>query len=365
MGFEVFSNRPEMNSLRLLLLITIGAARLLAVDQKTSVAASLESDRKGMVWIPGGFFMMGSDTEARSELCTVFGPKTDVGPQHRVWVDGFWMDATAVTNAQFAEFVAATGYVTVAERAPAAKDFPGVPPALLVPGSVVFFPTARPVSLTNPVAWWRYLPGACWRHPAGPDSDLQGREQHPVVHVAFADAQAYAHWAGKRLPTEAEWERAARGGIDGRRYAWGDELKPAGHWQANLWQGPFPVHNAAEDGFAGTSPVRSFPANGYGLFDMAGNVWEWCSDWYRSDYYATIATRPAECRNPAGPADSLDSDEPGVPKRVLRGGSFLCTDQYCTGYTAASRGRGDPSTGSSHIGFRCVATRAPSRGEER
>jgi len=334
----------------------LGMALLLAgiIHSCRGASATTGSAPAGMVWVPGGEFTMGSNREATSELCTVFGPKTDAGPEHRVGVSGFWMDATEVTNAQFAAFVAATGYVTVAERVPLQADFPGVPREALVPGSAVFTRPEQEVSLSDLRAWWRYVPGACWQHPEGPGSTWKGREQHPVVQVAWADAMAYARWAGKRLPTEAEWERAARGGREGQLYAWGDELKPGGRWMANLWQGHFPYRNTAEDGFTGTAPIASFPANSYGLYDMAGNVWEWCSDWYRADYYSTVATEHGVPHDPLGPSDSVDPTEPGVPKRVLRGGSFLCTDQYCTAYTVASRGRGEPSSGSSNIGFRCV-----------
>jgi sulfatase modifying factor 1 len=318
------------------------------------LAASSSGSPSGMVWVPGGEFTMGSDREATSEQCTVFGPKTDAGPEHRVRVGGFWMDATEVTNAQFAAFVQATGYVTVAERVPAKADFPDAPPEALVPGSSVFSPPKEAVDLSDLRAWWRYVPGACWRRPEGPGSTWKGREQHPVVQVAWSDAAAYARWAGKRLPTEAEWERAARGGVDGQLYAWGNDLRPGGRWMANIWQGPFPYHNTAEDGFAGTAPVRSFPPNAYGLYDMAGNVWEWCSDWYRADYYAKVAAGRSVPRDPAGPDESFDPTEPGIAKRVVRGGSFLCTDQYCTAYTVASRGRAEPSSGASNIGFRCV-----------
>ncbi len=306
----------------------------------------------GMVWIPGGEFSMGS-ADPRGEFCGGNEPMEDARPIRRVRVDGFWMDATEVTNADYARFVAATGYVTVAERKPRPEDFPGAPPELLVPGSIVFTPPAASVALNDFVQWWRFQPGASWRHPEGPGSSIEGREQHPVVHIAFEDAQAYARWAGKRLPTEAEWEFAARGGLSGEAYAWGAELQPGGRWVANIFQGEFPHRNRAEDGFAGSAPVSSYPANGYGLYDMAGNVWEWCSDWYRPDAYRE--TPPGEVAvNPRGPATSFDPSEPGTVKRVQRGGSFLCTDQYCTRYRIGTRGRGEISSGANHTGFRCV-----------
>ena len=238
-----------------------------------------QADPPVQVWIPGGAFSRGSDN-----------PKMlDARPIHKVTVDGFWMDQTAVTNEQFESFVKSTGYTTVAERTPDAKDFPGAPPENLVPGAVVFTPSVGPIPLHNHLRWWSYVPGANWRHPEGPESDLKGREKHPVLSVAWEDAVAYAKWAGRRLPTEAEFEFAARGGLDGRKYAWGNELKPNGKWMANIWQGDFPYHNTEEDGYRATAPVGSFPANGYGLYDMAGNVWQWCSDWYRHDYYKQLA----------------------------------------------------------------------------
>jgi formylglycine-generating enzyme required for sulfatase activity len=263
------------------------------------------------------------------------------------------MDRTEVTNEQFAAFVRATGYVTVAERTPTAAEFPGAPRENLVAGSIVFDPPPQPVALDSHFRWWSYIKAASWRHPFGAASDLRGRERYPVVHVAYEDAQAYAAWAGKRLPTEAEFEFAARGGLAGKRYAWGDELRPAGRWMANTFQGHFPDHDSGDDGWAGLAPVASFPANAYGLFDVAGNVWEWVSDWYRADTYATLAAHGV-ARNPRGPDDSLDPEEPRVPKRVQRGGSFLCTPQYCTRYLVGSRGKGEASSGANHLGFRCV-----------
>jgi formylglycine-generating enzyme required for sulfatase activity len=259
------------------------------------------------------------------------------------------MDKTEVTNAQFAKFVDAAKYVTIAERPLDPHDFPGVPADKLKPGSIVFSPPDKPVSLDNPLTWWKFIPGANWRHPEGPQADLVGRENHPVVHISWHDAVAYCEWAGKRLPTEAEWEFAARGGLEGKRFVWGDQLKPNGKWMANIWQGRFPVENTADDGYKGTAPAASFPPNGYGLYDMAGNVWEWCSDWYRPDYY-----RDAPLRNPKGPTSSYDPNEPDTPKRSQRGGSFLCSDQYCVRYQPGLRGKGEPKSAQSHCGFRCA-----------
>jgi formylglycine-generating enzyme required for sulfatase activity len=297
-----------------------------------------------MVWIPGGIYWRGNDTKAHR----------DARPWHLVEVDGFWMDATVVTNEQFAKFVKATGYVTVAERKPKAEDFPGTPPEKLVVGSVVFTPPKGPVPLDNHFRWWSYVKGANWRHPEGPDSDLTGLAEHPVVHVAYEDALAYCKWAGKRLPTEAEFELAARGGLNKKQYAWGDEFRPGGKFMANTWQGRFPYENTGEDGYRGTAPVGSFPPNRFGLSDMAGNVWQWCSDWYQHDYYRTLAEATQPARNPRGPADSFDPSEPKVAKRVMRGGSYLCTDQYCTAYEVGARGKGAADTGTNHLSFRCV-----------
>ena len=308
---------------------------------------------EGMVWIPGGEFSMGCDDPRQKPMG---GPDSmrDARPIHRVAVDGFWMDTTEVTNQQFRTFVEATGYVTVAERKPRAEDFPGAPPENLVAGSVVFTPPTGPVPLNNHYQWWNYVPGASWQHPLGPDSDLQGRETDPVVHMAFEDAVAYAAWAGKRLPTEAEWEFASRGGRSGQTYLWGESLQLDGKWMANTFQGKFPVNDEASDGFAGIAPTRQFPPNAYGLYDMAGNVWEWCADWYRPDYYATLAASGDVAFNPQGPTEPFDPAEPTEKKRVQRGGSFLCTDQYCTRYMVGSRGKGEHSSGSNHVGFRCV-----------
>ena len=288
--------------------------------------------------------------------------KNDVGmhatddsrPIHRVYVDGFWMDATEVTNAQFEAFVTATGYVTVAERTPKAEDFPGAPAENLVAGSVVFTPPDHAVPLDNHFRWWNYVKGANWRQPLGPTSSIKDTGRFPVVHVAFEDALAYARWAGKRLPTEAEWEFAARGGLSGKVYPWGDEFKKDGRWMTNSFQGHFPDHDTGDDTFTGLAPVAQFPPNGYGLYDVAGNVWEWTSDWYRPDYYASLVAAGGVARNPQGPDGPFDPSEPGVKKRVHRGGSFLCTDQYCSRYMVGTRGKGEDSTGTNHLGFRLV-----------
>jgi len=303
----------------------------------------------GMVWIPGGTFLMGDNNS----------PHEDEKPAHRVQLDGFWMDATEVTNAQFKEFADATGYVTVAERKPRIEDLPeslrdGVDPRDLVEGSLCFrySPDGKPLVKDHPL-WtyqlWSYVRGANWRHPDGPESSIEDRMDHPVVHICWDDAQAYAKWAGKRLPTEAEWEYAARGGHRGRTYPWGNEMTPDGKWMHNTWQGEFPYENKNLDGFPGTAPVASFPPNDFGLYDMSGNVWEWCADWYTPDYYAH-----SPVYNPQGPEESFDPNEPGLPKRVQRGGSFLCNTNYCTGYRCSARMKGTPDSGLYHTGFRCV-----------
>jgi sulfatase modifying factor 1 len=307
----------------------------------------------GMAWIPGGEFSMGAAEMPGMNEVGMQATK-DSRPIHRVYVDGFWMDKTDVTNEQFAKFVKATGYITVAERKPGAEDFPGAPPENLVAGAVVFSAPDHPVPLNDHLQWWSYVKGANWKHPTGPSSNLKGREQYPVVDVAYEDAVAYAKWAGKRLPTEAEWEFAARGGLSGKLYSWGDEFKPAGKWMANTHQGHFPVSDTGDDGYTGISPVAKFPPNGYGLYDMAGDVWQWTADWYRPDYYARLVAAGGTARNPAGPSSPYDPSEPNEKKKVHRGGSFLCTDQYCSRYMVGTRGKGEVSTGTNHLGFRCV-----------
>ena len=298
---------------------------------------------EGMVLIPGGTFTMGCD-DSRTP---------DAQPLHPVTLEPFFMDAHPVTNAQFKKFVEATKYVTVAERKPDPKDYPGVPADKLVAGSAVFNQPPHDVPLDNAYAWWKYEPGAGWRHPEGPQSSIDGKDNFPVVHICFEDAQAYAKWAGKRLPTEAEYEYAARGGMEGKKYSWGDVVMPGGKYLQNIWTGHFPAENTGADGFKGLSPVDAFPPNGYGLYDMGGNVWSWCSDWYRPDYYQKLdAKQPT--KSPTGPADSFDPDEPGMPKRVLRGGSYLCAERYCTRYLVGSRGKGAPDSSATNISFRCV-----------
>ena len=292
-----------------------------------------------MVWIQGGTFQMGTNDPAF----------TDAQPMHKITVKGFYMDEHEVTNAEYERFVKATNYKTVAERKLNPKDYPGVPPESLVPGSGVFSPPGQKVSLDDPLQWWKYIPGASWQHPFGANSSVDGKPNDPVVHISYEDAVAYAKWAGKRLPTEAEWEYAAQGGRGNQTYYWGNELKPNGKWVANIYQGEFPDKNTAEDGYAGIAPVKSFPANAYGLYDMDGNVWEWCNDFYRGDYYKNSLSK-----NPQGPSDSYDPEEPGSVKRVQRGGSFICSDEYCIRYKSGSRGNGEVRSGSNNLGFRCV-----------
>jgi len=290
-----------------------------------------------MKWVTGGTYAMGSNDFE------------DAKPIHTVTVNGFWMDEHEVTNMQFAQFVAANNYITVAEKSLNPKDFPGVAADKLVAGSAVFSPPKHSVNLDNPLQWWKYIKGANWQHPEGPNSNLKRRANEPVVQVCYEDAAAYSRWAGKRLPTEAEWEFAARGGKESQKYYWGNELKPNGKWVANIFQGNFPYSNSKEDGFLAAAPVKTFAPNAFGLYDMEGNVWEWCNDFYRPDYY-----EHSKKDNPKGPADSYDPDEPEAVKHVQRGGSFMCSDQYCDRYKAGSRGKGETSSASNNLGFRCV-----------
>jgi formylglycine-generating enzyme required for sulfatase activity len=325
-----------------------------------------------MVWIPGGTFRMGADNRYPEEA-----------PAHDVTVDGFWIDRSPVTNLDFLRFVKATGYITVAERPPDAADYPGAKSELLVPGAVVFQQPRHRVDLRDHLQWWGWLAGASWRHPEGPGSTLNGRERHPVVHVAYADVEAYCAWTGKELPTEAEWERAARGGLEGATYAWGDEFTPRGKHLANTWQGEFPWQNLATDGYERTSPVGAFPPNGYGLYDMIGNVWEWTSDWYQEHGKAVAAVEapteihsccagttaapvnPAGCQeassarvNPRGGQAETSYDprtpEVHIPRKVMKGGSHLCAPNYCQRYRPAARMAQAIDTSTSHLGFRCV-----------
>jgi formylglycine-generating enzyme required for sulfatase activity len=348
----VANTAPKRLRWRWLALLAVGAAVGFAA---TLLTLEYWPGPPGMVWIPGGKFTMGTNDP---------NPRFfDARPEHEVEIDGFWMDQTEVTNAQFAEFVNATGYVTVAEQKPtleqiAANLRPGARlpnPEDLVPGSLVFSPPPEAVSWDDEGAWTRWVPGACWKHPEGPGSDISERMNHPVVQVCWKDANAYAKWAGKRLPTEAEWERAARGGLVGKKYAWGDEPPDeGGGWRCNIWQGSFPEKNTLADGYLRTAPVQSFPPNAYGLYDMAGNVWEWCADWYTPGYYLV-----SPLKNPKGPDASYDprvrdNENPIMPKRVQRGGSFLCSDGFCARYKPYGRGQGDVDSAASHIGFRCV-----------
>jgi formylglycine-generating enzyme required for sulfatase activity len=300
-----------------------------------------------MVWVPGGTFLMGSDDFYREER-----------PVHRVAVGGFWMDEHPVTVAEFRRFVKATRNVTVAERAPDAADYPGADPDLLVPGSLVFRQPARPVPLDDVRRWWAWVPGASWRHPLGPESTVAGRERDPVVHVAHADAEAYARWAGRELPTEAEWEFAARGGLDGAIYPWGDEQTPRGRTMANTWQGVFPWHSLKPDGWRGTSPVKSYRPNGFGLYDVVGNVWEWTSDYFTPRHPDEVAKACCVPRDPrvTTPELSYGLGQPGdrIPRRVIKGGSHLCAPNYCLRYRPAARQGETVETSTCHIGFRCV-----------
>ncbi len=318
----------------------------MAGQASEAVRGELRPDEK-MVWVPGGHFRMGSDRHYPEEA-----------PVHTVAVDGFWIDRTPVTNAAFLQFVRATGYRTFAELTPKAEDYPGALPHMLRAGSLVFTPPRQAVDLTRWEQWWQFKFGANWRRPYGPRSSIAGLSEHPVVHVAYCDALAYAQWAGKDLPTEAEWEFAARGGLDGCEFAWGEALNPEGRQLANTWQGNFPQENLATDGYERTSPVTAFPPNGYGLYDMIGNVWEWTSDWYAAVHEADAAKPCCIPVNPRGGREdaSYDPCQPDIriPRKVLKGGSHLCAPNYCRRYRPAARHAEAVDTSTSHVGFRCV-----------
>ena len=308
-------------------------------------ANRINSIMENMVWIPGDTFIMGSDKHYPEEA-----------PAHRVTVDGFWMDSHTVTNEQFRHFAEATKHLTFAERPPNPDDYPGAKPELLVPASMVFQKPRHRVGLRDPYQWWTYVPGADWRHPEGPASSLKGRANHPVVHIGYEDAEAYAKWAGKELPTEAEWEFAARGGLDGAEFIWGDQFTSGGKHMANTWQGEFPWQNLKSDGFEATAPVVSFLPNGYGLYDMAGNVWEWTTDWYQE--HNTVVHSSCASINPKG-GDRENSYDPqlpdsGIPRKVIKGGSFLCAPNYSRRYRPAARMAQPIDISTCDLGFRCV-----------
>lgn len=317
----------------------------------SGIAFGGDTSHAGMVLVPGGIFEMGGDNDQAS---------ADEYPKHRVQVTPFFIDVTEVTNAQFKKFVDATGYVTTAEKKPDWEELkksvppgtPKPPDSVLVAASLVFKPSSGPVNLQDYSQWWGWVKGADWRHPEGPGSSIEGKDHYPVVQVSWDDAMAYCKWAGKRLPTEAEWEFAARGGLVNQVYPWGNEHVNEGKPKANSWEGKFPYLNTKKDGYFTAAPVQSYAPNGYGLYDMAGNVWEWCSDWYDYNYYSSLKDRLTV--NPKGPAQSYDPQDPYTPKRSLRGGSFLCNDAYCSGYRVARRMKSSPDTGLEHTGFRCV-----------
>lgn len=366
----LFGTRPA--TILLVLVLTLGCGQSPEAAKKASVTETASSTNleaspsnvqsqpdlplpPGMVWIPGGTFVMGSDHKMA---------RADEKPPHMVRVDGYYMDIYEITNEQFAKFVEATGFVTTAEKVPKLSDVvaqqpPGSPPVdpnTLVAGSLVFQKTDRPVSTDREgdfAQWWHWTPDADWRHPTGPDSNLDGLEKHPVVHISWDDAVAFCNWAGKRLPTEAEWEFAARGGLDQQPFVWGSEKASDDQPQANIWQGQFPNRNAVLDGFETSAPVGSFPPNGYGLYDMAGNIWEWCSDWYRDDAYQMRAASGEVVPNPLGPDAT---NHPYEPRKTKRGGSFLCHRDYCSSYRPSARMHTSRDTGLSHSGFRAVMT---------
>lgn len=320
-----------------------------AADSPRHAAPADPAPHATMEWVPGGIFTMGSDAHYPEEA-----------PAHRVRVNGFWMDRHTVTNQEFELFVLATGYVTLAERPANPDDYPGALPELLQPSSTVFSRPLGPVDMRNHYNWWTYVRGADWRHPGGPRTSIAKLAHHPVVHVALEDVEAYAAWIGKSLPTEAEWEFAARGGLDRAEYVWGEEMTPDGRYMANTWQGEFPYLNSGDDGYEGTAPVESFPPNGYGLHDMAGNVWQWTSDWYGEHSNAQVAANPAGGTREG----SFDMRQPGVriPRKVTKGGSHLCAPNYCRRYRPAARMAQPVDTSISHLGFRLIVRPTVSQG---
>lgn len=319
---------------------------------KVDIQFNVDTSTLRMVYIPGGTFAMGGDNEQADK---------DEYPKHKVMVDAFYMDEHEVTNAQFQKFVEATGYITTAEQKPDWEQLkeqlpPNTPKpdeSQLVAASLVFTPPKKAVDLNDYSQWWIWVLGANWQRPEGPKSDIKGKENYPVIHISWDDANAYCKWVGKRLPTEAEWEYAARGGMKDNIYPWGNENIALGKPKLNSWDGAFPNVNSGRDGFKDLAPVKQFAPNGYKLYDMAGNVWEWCADWYRDDYYKAV-DKPEGIRNPPGPADSYDSNEPYTPKKVARGGSYMCNDSYCSGYRVARRMKSSTDSGLSNMGFRCV-----------
>jgi formylglycine-generating enzyme len=322
-----------------------------ALPDRSSAAAPAERV-EGMIWLAGGEFQMGSDHHYPEER-----------PAHRARVDGFWIDRAPVTNRQFGRFVEETGYVTYAEIPPDPKDYPGALPHMLKAGSLVFTPPRHAVDLSDWGQWWRFRFGANWRRPYGAGSSIMGLDEHPVVHVAYRDAEAYAAWAGKALPREAEWEFAGRGGLEGAEFAWGDEFMPQRRHMANTWQGDFPLENTQADGFGRTSPVTAFPPNGYGLYDMIGNVWEWTTDWYSAHHDSSPAHACCAAENPRGGPEqsSYDACQPliRIPRKVLKGGSHLCAPNYCRRYRPAARHAQPVDTSASHVGFRCIVRALP------
>lgn len=337
------------NTVAAVVLAGIAACGQPAANRTASPADSLNN----MVLVPGGQFQMGADDDQG---------QADEYPKHAVQLDSFWMDEHEVTNAEFALFVKSTGYVTTAEKPVTMEEImrelpPGSPEpdsSVLLPGSLVFTPPDHAVPLDDVSQWWTFVHGADWKHPTGPDSDIKGKEHYPVTHISYEDAASYAKWAGKRLPTEAEWEYAARGGLTNQLYPWGTEPLTTGKSKANTWNGNFPYKNTETDGFYGLAPVKSYAANGYGLYDMSGNVWELCADWFNSNYYKSLQGVSV---NPQGPAESYDADDPGSIKHVIRGGSFMCSDEYCKGYRVSARMKTSPESGLSNLGFRCVQSK--------